>query len=126
MHKSDLYNYFVCLHVLSKESLLFSYSIGRSCHYEWYRRLIIEANVKDMLEALNENDVIAVALYSKKKALCLAHFTIQSVMENLLNFDAVSPKTLRDQMMMWIDRILDGTAEKKYLDTWPSLGYDYS
>ena len=115
---------FVCFHVFSKEFLLFSYSIGKSCHYEWYHRLIIEANVKNMVEKFSENDVIAVALYSKKKALCLAHFTIPSVMENLLSFDAVGAKTLGDQMMIWIDRILDGTAEKKYLDTWPSLHYD--
>ena len=103
----------------SKGSLLFS--IGKPCHYEWYCRLLTEANMDDMVGKLDEIDVVVIALYSKKKAVCFAHFTIPSTMENLLGLETSSITTLQDQITMWLDRILDGTAEKKYLDTWPTI-----
>lgn len=72
-----------------------------------------------MENLLDEIDAVAIALYSKKKAVCLGHFTIPSTVENLLGLDTSSSTSLQDQMTIWLDRILDGTAEKKYLDTWP-------
>lgn len=77
--------------------------------------------MKDMLEKLDKINVVAIALYSKKKAVCIAHFTIPSTMESLLGLETSSGTSLQDQMTMWLDRIMDGTAEKKYLETWPPL-----
>jgi len=105
--------------LLSEEHLLFS--IGKPSHYEWYSRLLIHANMEDMHERLDKIDVIASALYGKKKVASFACFTIPSTMENLLGLETPTSISLQDQMTMWLDRILDGTAEKKHLDTWPTL-----
>ena len=99
----------------------FLFSIGKLCHYEWYCRLLIQAGMKDMLENVDKFDAVAVALYSKKKTVCFTHFTIPSRMESLLGLETPSSTNLRDQMSMWLDRILDGTVEMKYLGTWPTL-----
>ena len=74
-----------------------------------------------MVGKLDEIDAVAIALYSKKKAVCFAHFKIPSTMENLLGLETSSTRSVQDQMTMWLDRILDGTAEKKYLNTWPTV-----
>lgn len=76
--------------------------------------------MEDMFEKLDKTDAVAVALYSKKKAVCFMNFTISSKMEDLLGLDS-SSRSLQEQLTMWVDRILDGTAVKKYLDTWPTL-----
>ena len=76
--------------------------------------------MEDMLERLDMIDALAVALHIRKKAVFFASFTISSVMENLLGLESTS-RGFQDQMTMWLDRILDGTAEKKYLTTWPTF-----
>lgn len=74
-----------------------------------------------MYKRLDKVDAIATALYGKKKAASFAYFTIPSTMENLLGLETSTSTSLQDQMTIWLDRILDGTAEKNHLDTWPTL-----
>lgn len=77
--------------------------------------------MKDMLEKVDKFDAVAVALYSKKKTVYFTFFKIPSRMESLLGLETSSITSLQDQMTMWLDRILDGTAEKKYVGSWPTL-----
>ena len=75
----------------------------------------------DMLEKVDKFDAVAVALYSKKKTVCFTYFKILSRMESLLGLETPGSTSLQDQMTMWLDCILDGTAEKKHVGTWPTF-----
>lgn len=98
------------------------FSVGKECHYEWYCRLLKQADVEDVIGKLDKLDAVATALHSKKKTASFAYFTIPaSSIEDLLGLETSTSTSLQDQMTMWLDRILDGTAEKSYLLTWPSL-----
>ena len=102
-----------------RKSLLFS--VGKPCHYKWYYSLFKEADSNNDVIDLSGTNIVAVALYNKKKAMSFASFTVSSTMEDLLGLESSNTSSLQDQMSIWLDRILDGTVDKRILNTWPTL-----
>jgi len=104
-----------------RKSLLFS--VGKACHQKWYHSLFNQADLNyDTTDLSGTNNVVAVALYSKKKAMSCASFTVSStIMEDVLGLESSTSSSLQDQISIWLDRILDGTVDKKILKNWPTL-----
>ena len=97
------------------------FSVGKACHHKWYYSLLKEVDLKDNNISLTGRNIVAVALYNKKKAISVTSIAVSSTMEQLLGLEASDNTSLRDQMSIWLDRILDGTADKRILTNWPEL-----
>ena len=97
------------------------FSVGKACHQNWYYSLFKQADLEDDTIDLSGTNVVAVALYSKKKAMSFTSFTLSSTMEDVLGLESSTSSSLQNQMSIWVDRILDGTVDKKILNNWPTL-----